>query len=133
MGARVPSRKSNSETGRIGETLARQHLENHGYQVVERNWRCQEGEIDLVARQGGDWVFVEVKARRGDRFGAPEEAVTPAKQQRLLRCGLMYLAEHDLGDVSWRIDVVAIELSAKNQPVHIRVYKNAVDAAGPLE
>lgn len=130
MGVRVPSRKSNVETGQVGELLAQRYLESQGYEIIEHNWRCQEGEIDLVARQGPDWVFVEVKARRGDRFGTPEEAVTPAKQQRLLRCGLMYLAEHNLGDESWRIDVVAIDLSTSNQPSQIRLYRNAVDAAG---
>lgn len=116
----------------MGEALASKHLEQHGYRVIEQNWRCQEGEIDLVAREGEDWVFVEVKARSGAHFGSPEEAVTPSKQRKLLRCGLMYLAEHDLGDVSWRIDVVAIDLARSDRQAQIRVYKHAVDASGPI-
>ena len=66
--------------GQRGEQLAAERLAAMGYEIVERNYRCKAGEIDLVARQGGGWVFVEVRTRRGDRFGTPEESVTARKR-----------------------------------------------------
>lgn len=99
--------------GRWGEGLAASHLEAAGYTIVERNWRCTAGEIDLVARDRETLVFVEVKTRRGRDYGAPEEALTPRKAQQLLRLGGQYVAEHDLEDVAWRIDLVAVELDER--------------------
>jgi putative endonuclease len=124
----MAGRKSNTETGRRGELLARQFLEQNRYTIVEQNWRCSEGEIDLVARQGNDWVFVEVKARRGDAFGIPEDSITLTKARKLINCGLMYIAEHGLDDASWRIDVVAIDLGGSDAAKRIRLHKNAVIA-----
>jgi len=128
----VLGRRSSTDTGRIGETLAHRYLEARGYVIIEHNWRCPAGEIDIVARDGADWVFVEVKARRSDRFGTPEDAITPAKQKRLLQCGLLYMAAHALEDANWRIDVVAIMLSRANEAEQIRIYANAVRASGTL-
>lgn len=128
----MPARKSNTETGRLGEHAAHYYLEQHGYEVIEHNWRCIEGEIDIVARSGADWVFVEVKARRGEQFGLPEDAITAAKRKKLLRCGLMYMAEHLADEANWRIDVVAIQLSRNDLVEDIRLYKNAVRANGTL-
>jgi len=130
MGISVARTRSNTEIGRIGEYLAREHLMARGYVIVESNWRCAAGEIDLVARDGSTWAFVEVKTRRSDRFGTPEEAITPAKQRRLLDCGLAYVAEHDLGEVEWRIDVVSIRLERGGAPGEIRVYQHAVSDNG---
>jgi len=128
----VLGRRSSTDTGRIGETLAHRYLEASGFVIIEHNWRCPAGEIDIVARDGTDWVFVEVKARRSDRFGTPEDAITPAKQKRLLQCGLLYMAAHALEDANWRIDVVAIMLSRANEAEQIRIYANAVRASGTL-
>ncbi len=69
--------------GAAGEQQAASWYEAQGYVVLDRNWRCREGELDLVVRRGRELVFVEVKTRRTDRFGIPAEAVTPAKQRRL--------------------------------------------------
>lgn len=115
------------EFGRWGEEHAMLLLQSMGYEIVERNWRCEYGEVDLVARDEDAWAFVEVKARRGDRHGTPEEAITPAKQRRLLEVSQFYLAEHDLDDVEWRIDVVAITLPVgdDSRPI-VNVYQNAV-------
>lgn len=96
--------------GRWGEGVAATHLEAAGLTIVERNWRCARGEIDLVAREDDTLVFVEVKTRRGRSLGLPEEALTPAKAQRLVMLAEMYLADHELPDISWRIDLVAVEL-----------------------
>jgi len=94
--------------GAAGEARAAAWYEQHGYEVVERNWRCKEGELDLVVRRGRDLVFVEVKARRTDRFGTPAEAVTPAKQRRLRTLAGRYLELTNTRAASLRFDVVAI-------------------------
>ena len=119
-----------TELGRRGEEIASQALESQGYQVVEKNWRCRTGEIDIVARDGEYWVFVEVKLRSSDAFGTPEEAVTVAKQKRLLNTGMMYLAEHGLDEVEWRIDVVAITLADSGKVHRLTIYQDAVRIDG---
>jgi len=79
-----------------------------GYSILDRNWRCRDGELDLVVRRGRELVFVEVKARRTSRFGLPAEAVTPAKQQRLRRLAVRYLQDTGTRGGRLRFDVVAI-------------------------
>ena len=78
--------------GRWGENQAADHLTAAGYSLVARNWRCRGGEIDLIFRDGETVVFVEVKTRRGRAYGAPEEALTPHKAQKLLDLGQQYVA-----------------------------------------
>ena len=112
--------------GRLGEQLAEKELANRGYVVVERNARTAEGEIDLVTRQAGRWVFVEVRARRGQTYGTPEESLTRRKQARMIRSAHAYLAERDLGDPPWRIDVVAVEFSTGGKLLRVEVIENAV-------
>lgn len=101
---------SRQQLGRWGEQLAAKHLESQGFVVLERNWRCRRGEIDLVTRIQDIVVFVEVKTRRGQDYDTPEEAITSPKAARLLELGQRYLLEHDLADVEWRVDLVAVEL-----------------------
>ena len=125
--SRSDSRRS---LGHFGEVVAEGHLRRSGYEIVERNWRCRQGEIDLVAREAGDWVFVEVRTRRGRQCGTPEESITPAKQRRLLRLGRAFLQERDLEDVSWRIDIVAVEVDRAGRPARVEVLQGAVMANG---
>lgn len=80
------------ELGARGEALAAEWYLARGYEVVARNWRCPEGEIDLVVRRAGELVFCEVKTRSSDRFGVPAAAVTPAKQRRLRMLAARFLA-----------------------------------------
>jgi putative endonuclease len=94
--------------GAWGEAAARQYLEANGYRVRACNWRCAEGEIDLVAETDGTRVFVEVKTRRGADFGAPQDAVGPRKSKHLWLAANRYLEEQKLDDVDWRVDVIAI-------------------------
>ena len=122
------SRSHRRSLGHFGEVLAEGHLRRLGYQVVARNWRCRQGELDLVAREGGDWVFVEVRTRRGSEFGTPEESVTPAKQRRLLRLAQAYLQQQELEDVSWRIDIVAVEVDGAGRPARLELLPGAVSA-----
>lgn len=117
---------SRQRLGRWGEGLAATHLESAGYTIVERNWRCAGGEIDLVARDQDEVVFVEVKTRRGRDFGAPEEALTPRKAEKLLQLGQRYVYEHALEDVNWRIDLVAVELDAGGRLLRCDHIPNAV-------
>ncbi len=112
--------------GNWGEGVAAVQLEAAGYAIVARNWRCAAGEIDLVARDGETLVFVEVKTRRGRAYGAPEEALTPRKAQKLLQLGAQYVYEQALGDINWRIDLVAIELDARGLLLRCDHVRNAV-------
>jgi putative endonuclease len=94
--------------GAAGEARAARWYEARGYRIVDRNWRCREGELDLVVVRRGVLVVVEVKTRRSDRFGTPAEAVTPAKQQRLRQLALRYVAATGARPRSIRFDVVSI-------------------------
>jgi putative endonuclease len=94
--------------GRYGEALAARYLTERGLQVLDRNWRCTHGELDLVARDGDCLVFCEVKTRRSVRFGAPVEAVTWTKAARLRRLAAAWLASHEHRCAQVRIDVIAI-------------------------
>ena len=106
-----PTSGHRQRLGARGERLAASWYRTHGYTVVARNWRCREGEIDLVVARPGELVFCEVKTRSSDRFGVPAEAVTPAKQARLRVLAGRFLAEADSGRTrgwSLRFDVAAV-------------------------
>ena len=94
--------------GAWGEQIAVEHLTAHGLTVLDRNWRCREGELDVVATDGATVVVVEVKTRTGTGFGRPEEAVTPRKLVRMRRVAQRWLAEHRVRWVEVRFDVVAV-------------------------
>jgi len=111
--------------GQRGEDLAAAQLEERGYIVRERNWRCPAGEIDIVAEDGGCLVFVEVRTRRGRKYGTPEESVTPVKQAKLVEVAQTYLQEHGW-DGDWRIDVVAVEMTSGGKLLRVELIKNAV-------
>jgi len=119
--------------GRFGEVVAEVFLRRQGYEIVERNWRYRQGEIDLVARQGGDWVIVEVRTRRSMTCGTPEESLTVTKQRRLLRAATAFFQERELEDVPWRIDLVAVEVDRAGRPARIEVIPAAVGAYGEWE
>lgn len=96
------------QLGDAGEDLAAAALKKQGYQILERNYVTPLGEIDLIARHGGDLVFIEVKTRRSNKFADPQDAVNPAKQARLQRLADYYLQRKRLGEVEMRFDVVGI-------------------------
>lgn len=112
--------------GNWGESVAATYLEAQGYRILQRNWRCARGEIDLVAQAGEVLVFVEVKTRRGRGMGTPEEGVTPRKAQKLLELGQRYLLAHDLDEVEWRVDLVAVELDRQGKLLRCEHIPNAV-------
>jgi putative endonuclease len=118
---------SRSKLGTSGEQLARRSLEAKGYCWIESNWRCASGELDLVMVDGNELVFVEVKTRRSERSGSAEESVTPAKGRKLLATGGCYLLAHpEQGERVWRIDLLAITLTADGRIDRIAHFENAV-------
>ncbi|MDR3359479.1 MAG: YraN family protein [Bifidobacteriaceae bacterium] len=100
--------------GRYGEAVAAAYLESLGWRVVDRNWRCPVGELDLVAApEPGTVVFVEVKTRSGDHCGAPEAAVTPRKVARLRRLAGLWLAARPEPAQAVRLDVIAVNIGGR--------------------
>lgn len=91
-----------------GEQMAAQILEMKGYRILERNYRCRFGEVDIVAESEGEMVFVEVKTRSTDNFGRPAEAVTLEKLERMQRVAGYYVFLHHLSGVNVRFDVVEV-------------------------
>jgi putative endonuclease len=94
--------------GRYGERVAARHLSAQGMVVLDRNWRCEAGEIDLVLREGDVLVVCEVKTRVSDVCGSPHEAVTTDKLERLKRLALLWAEAHDVRPAEIRIDLVAV-------------------------
>lgn len=94
--------------GRYGEDVAVRHLMAAGFAILDRNWRCDAGEIDIVARDGDTLVICEVKTRRGDRFGTPLDAVTPRKLARLRKLAYRWLADRRIRARAVRFDVVGV-------------------------
>lgn len=108
--------------GDFGEQFAADHLSAQGVQIVERNWRCRLGEIDIIGLDVDALVFYEVKTRRSARYGTPAEAVTPAKAARLRRLAARWLSEHPHSACQIRIDVIALTMSGQGgtQIEHLR-------------
>lgn len=113
MPAPVPRRvDARRRLGMSGEAAVGDWYEARGYRVLDRNWRCREGELDLVAGRPGLVVFCEVKTRRGDAYGTPAEAVTVAKQRRLRLLAARWLAAHPDSRGEARFDVAAVTPAA---------------------
>ena len=114
--------------GDTGERLALERLRGLGYELVERNWRCRAGELDLVMRDGPVVVFVEVRTRRGEELGTPEESVTPRKQGRLLSLAQAWLQARypDAEPPEWRVDVVGVHLSPRGELLEINHVPHAL-------
>ena len=120
-------RTSASALGARGEERAAKHLESLGYTIVERNYRCRHGEIDIIARENGDLVFVEVKSRRNTSFGYPSEAVDSRKQRKLALSGEQYLIDRDLGEIDCRFDIAEVYF-INGSPVKVEVVRGAFSA-----
>lgn len=100
--------RAKDAVGAYGERVAVRWLEDEGYVVLDRNWRCRAGELDVVALRAGVVVFVEVKCRRSTTFGPPLLAITPRKVERLRATASAWLASRELGEVPVRFDVMAV-------------------------
>lgn len=114
--------------GTRGEMLACDYLCKQGYQILEKNFRCKLGEIDIVAEKTGRLRFIEIKTRSGAGFGRPEEAVHPQKQKKLTKLAMWYLKEKRLSDTSISFDVLAVEWSPSAKPVFTLI-EDAFEAA----
>ncbi|MDI6741239.1 MAG: YraN family protein [Smithella sp.] len=115
----------NKTTGEKGEFAAVSYLKQNGYQILETNYRCAIGEIDVIARENNELVFVEVKTRKSGEMGYPEEAVGIKKQKKMSQLALWYLQNEAMNNANARFDVIAITVSgSKNE---IRLIKNAFD------
>lgn len=121
-----PKDRRRIATGKRGEDLAAAYLERAGYVLLERNYRCLFGEIDIVARDGDTLCFVEVKSRRSTRYGDPQLAVTPRKQEKMIRSALQYLGSHGLTDPPARFDVAAVRLSPEGAET-VELIRNAFE------
>jgi putative endonuclease len=104
----VPTAGHRLALGAYGERLAARHLVEQGMVLLDRNWRCELGELDLVLRDGDVLVICEVKTRTSDACGTPHEAVTPVKLARLRRLAARWVVEHDVHPADVRIDLVAV-------------------------
>ncbi len=113
--------------GDKGERLAARYLKKQGFRIIAWNYKNQFGEIDLIAVDGDQVVFVEVKTRKSNYFGEPVEAVGYAKQKKLTKLALAYLKRHKLLDRSARFDIIGIIWPEGGEP-DIRHYRNAFDA-----
>ncbi|MBP7055831.1 MAG: YraN family protein [Candidatus Omnitrophica bacterium] len=119
--------RENKDIGKQGEDIARRYLIAKGYKVIGSNVRTPFGEIDIVARQKGFIVFVEVKSRLSDSLGPPYLSVTKKKMKHMIRNSLFYLKRKGLFWSSWRIDIVSVKLNNLYEAENIEHFENAVE------
>jgi len=113
------------QTGKEGERIAADYLKKNGYRIIETNFRCAIGEIDIIAREKDFLVFIEVKTRKSTELGFPEQAVGIKKQKKMSQLALWYLQKKNINNTASRFDVLAITmLPAGNE---IKLIKNAFD------
>ena len=112
-------------TGKEGEKIAAAYLKKNGYEIIEINFRCPIGEIDIVAKEENDLVFVEVKTRKSIELGYPEQAVGMRKQKKMSQLALWYMQKRKIADTNARFDVVAITLMPEKNEV--KLIQNAFD------
>ena len=112
--------------GAAGERAARGHLESRGYSILETNFRCPYGEVDIIAQEGDCLVFLEVRTRSGSNFGLPEESITPDKERKLIATAETYMQSRSDLPEQWRIDVVAVDVDGRGRITRIELMENAV-------
>ena len=101
----------NKETGKLGEDIAVHYLKQNGYIILDRNFECRQGEIDIIALDKKEIVFIEVKTRTSNKYGAPSEAVNKIKQKHMLQTIKYYLYIRNLSDEFIRIDVIEVYIN----------------------
>jgi len=115
------------QVGALGEKLAKDFLKKKGYRIRETNFKCREGEIDIVAEQGNCLAFVEVRTKSSSEFGTPEESITTSKKEKLVTSALIYLSTNQDLPSQWRIDLIAIDLDQKGKARRIELIQNAIE------
>lgn len=116
--------RNNIRIGELGEKIASEYLQSQGYKILERNFRKRYGDIDIIAVENGTLVFIEVKTRVGNRYGLPEESITPWKIQNLIKSSYFYKLKHPRLPDSLRIDVVSVLLDESEVTKDIKLIKN---------
>ena len=115
-----------AQLGDWGEELAGRFLEERGYCILDTKYRCRFGEVDIVARDGEELVFVEVRTRRGGGFGAPEESLSAAKMRRLVTTCEDYIQRRTGEHTEWRIDLVCVHLDRGREAPRIHHLRHAI-------
>jgi putative endonuclease len=110
----------------MGEELAARFLRDGGYRILATNYRCNFGEVDIIAQDGRVLAFIEVRTRRSRQFGAAEESLTAAKRKHLVAACQDYIQRHGDGDVEWRIDLVCVYLDRTGDVDRINHLRHAV-------
>ncbi len=122
---------SRTQLGHWGERQARLYLEAQGYSIIAANFRCRAGEMDIVAIDGDELVFVEVKTRRGNSYGRAEEAISPVRAERLAVVAEEFLQSREAfpydSETPWRIDLVGVNLDSPGKPLNFSHIKHAVE------
>ncbi len=120
--------KTRQALGLLGERIAARWLSRQGWEIVEHRFRSGHRDVDLIARQGGVVAFVEVKARRGDAFGSPVEAVHARKRRELSRSAQVWVDRHGAGNAQYRFDVIGVLLDGER--VRVRHVPDAFSLSG---
>lgn len=122
--------KYNKVLGAFGEDMACSYLEKQGYRILERNFSCKAGELDIIAFDGETLTFVEVKCRTGTGYGNPSEAVSYYKQSRIVKTALFYMNKHKIFDYMSRFDVIEVLTEGTKESTKINLIKNAFEYSG---
>jgi putative endonuclease len=116
--------------GNLGEKIAEKYLRDKGYKIIKKNYQKRWGEIDIIARENQELVFIEVKTRTEDKsllYGLPQDSVNFFKQEKLIKTARTYLFENDCSSqTNWRIDVIAVKLNEQGKEISLDHIKNAV-------
>ena len=116
-----------NETGMLGERIACNFLNRNGYKIIETNYRCRDGEIDIIAQQQDTLVFFEVRTKKSFLFGSPEESVTRRKMEKLKAVAEHYGQNHCNMPPEWRIDLIAIQMNNSGKVSRIEIIENAIE------
>jgi len=119
-------KSNNRALGAKGEEIAVNLLKERGLSILQQNFRCRHGEIDIIAKENGIIIFIEVKTRKNDKYGTPEAAVDHRKQKRLRLVAAYYLTHHCHDSHPCRFDVVSILLDRNDEPVSVRIIENCL-------
>lgn len=128
LGGGIVGNAHSRKLGELGEKAARGYIERTGFTVLDTNFHCPFGEIDIIALEGDSLVFLEVKTRSSNALGSPEESITPGKSRRLIAAAETYLQSRTDLPSHWRIDVVAVDVDRKGRITRIERIENAVSS-----
>ncbi len=122
--------RNNKLLGAFGEDMACGYLESIGYRIIERNFSCRVGEVDIIAMEGDTLAFIEVKCRTSISFGNPSEAVSYYKQKRIVKTALFFMTRNKIFDYMCRFDVIEVLTDGTKEKTNINLIKNAFEYSG---